>query len=326
MANIILIHGMWSHHQVAAPLRRHLENVGHCVFAPELPAHDRRDPDQAKKVARLSTNDYVTFLTDLIEKEEFSEPPVLIGHSMGGLLAQMVASRIDVAGLCLLNSAAPAGTNHIYPSPSWFFRRTLGRFRFWAKPHKPSLQEARWGLMNRTDFDVARDFDITRDYDIASAVHETLVAESGRAFFELVFWWLDLRRTTRIELPNVPTFIVSSGMDRVVHPRVARSLQKRYPHAEFQSFPENGHWIFHEAGAERIYEAIEIWLSASFGTPGSWINEWHHSPGGISESDSPSQLSAQHMAEHQSARDNSRPVRGNPDKNTEADNRSPISQ
>lgn len=283
MANIFLLHGMWSHDGVAAPLQRHLENIGHCVFAPTLPAHDRTDSEQAEKVGNLSLSDYADHITDLIKKEDFAEPPVLIGHSMGGLIAQMVASRIPVSGLCLLNSAGPAGTNHIYPAPTWFFRRTLARPFFWKRPQKPTLGETRWGLMNRTDFDVARDFDISRDYDVAGTVYETLVAESGRAFFELVFWWLDWKKTTRIKLPEVPTFIVSSGKDRVVHPQVARSLQRRYPHAEFQSFPDNGHWVFHEAGAERIYEAVEIWLSATFGTPREWSSELHHAPVGMVE-------------------------------------------
>ena len=36
-------------------------------------------------------------------------PPILVGHSMGGLLAQMLAARRDVAALILLAPSAPWG-------------------------------------------------------------------------------------------------------------------------------------------------------------------------------------------------------------------------
>lgn len=265
MANVVLLHGMWSNPETARPLRDFLEEAGHCVFSPALPGHDPSRPMRQKDVAELSLTDYVRSIEEYLDSMEFSEPPVLVGHSMGGLLAQLLADRRDIAGVCLMNSAAPRGINHLFPRPAWFFRRTLLRPFFWRKSQQPTLAEVEADLFGEIDRDRAKE------------VHATLGPESGRALFELVFWWIDRGRTSEVgDLSSVPMFIVSGGKDRVVHPGVADALSVRYPHAEFQRFPETGHWIFHEPGEEEIYDAVEIWISATFGKPGSFLSYARH--------------------------------------------------
>ncbi len=72
---------------------------GHAVATPRL-----ADPF-ALRPARL--RDYVRRALDAADG--LGAPPIVIGHSLGGLVAQHVAARRRVAGLVLLSSPGPAG-------------------------------------------------------------------------------------------------------------------------------------------------------------------------------------------------------------------------
>ncbi|MGZ7196726.1 alpha/beta hydrolase, partial [Streptococcus pyogenes] len=77
---------------------------GYTCFAPSLPGHDAV-PDQPLLVARQGLADYRADLEAQIAAQGFDRPPVLIGHSMGGLLAQQLAARIQPTALVLLTPA-----------------------------------------------------------------------------------------------------------------------------------------------------------------------------------------------------------------------------
>ena len=265
MSNIVLIHGMWSHPAVAEPLRSRLQQIGHHVVAPFLVGHDPDNPLSESELGNLSVSDYVAGVVEFIEAQEFSDPPILIGHSMGGLIAQMVAARISIRGIVLLNSAGPAGINHIFFSSFRSSVNVLGTPVFWRRPHFPSFRRARFALFNEMEKSFAR------------LIHSSLIPESGRCFFEIVFWWLDPRKTTRItDQLDLPMLILSSGKDHIVHPSVSRNLLKRYPQADFRLFPDRGHWVFHEAECERIYEEIEDWIETIDTVDGSIVTRLHH--------------------------------------------------
>jgi pimeloyl-ACP methyl ester carboxylesterase len=56
-------------------------------LAPSLPAHDS-SPDQRRRVGRQGLRNYLAFLEQIVATREDRRPPIIIGHSMGGLLAQ----------------------------------------------------------------------------------------------------------------------------------------------------------------------------------------------------------------------------------------------
>jgi len=77
----------------------------------------------------------------------------------------------------------------------------------------------------------------------------------------MVFWFLDRKQASRIRRPiEAPILIVSGGMDRIVRPRVARALLRRYPLASFRFFPASGHWLFHEIGQRRVFDEVGDWI------------------------------------------------------------------
>ena len=102
---ILLIHGMWSTPGTFDRLRLVLEEAGHRTHAPALLFHDRPAClPPAPALGELSITAYVDHL--VAEAGKLGAPPVILGHSMGCVLAQMVAMRIPHAGRILLAPAA----------------------------------------------------------------------------------------------------------------------------------------------------------------------------------------------------------------------------
>ena len=89
---IVLVHGAWVTPDCWDRFRKFFENRGHKVVAPPWPYMERpvealqRDPDP--RMATLTIKD----LVDHFEAHVGSlpEPPILMGHSFGGLIVQML--------------------------------------------------------------------------------------------------------------------------------------------------------------------------------------------------------------------------------------------
>tara|TARA_R110002096_G_scaffold242836_7_gene434698 strand:- start:3171 stop:4001 length:831 start_codon:yes stop_codon:yes gene_type:complete len=238
---------MWSRGEAAKPLRQHLESRGHRVHCPTLPGHKAGSTTQ---VDQLSLQDYADTICGFIDSKSFETPPVLIGHSMGGLITQMVASRLEINSMVLLNSAGPAGVNHILPTAVATTIGILLKPFFWKRSQKPGWKAVRFGILNEVEITRARE------------IYQNFVPESGRAFGELVFWFLDPNRTTTLPIPGprISTLIISGGRDRITSPPVARALAKVYPHADVQTYPDHGHWIFEEPGREEVFQKMLEWI------------------------------------------------------------------
>ena len=107
---IVMIHGAfcgpWSFERFAESFTA----AGYKVHAPVLRHHDcGREPPA--RLGRVSLTDYADDLVKLIDG--LDETPVLVGHSMGGLLAQMLAARGKARAIALLAPSAPWG---VWPS------------------------------------------------------------------------------------------------------------------------------------------------------------------------------------------------------------------
>jgi len=197
-------------------------------------------------------------------------------------------------------------------STTW---RILLRPFFWKKSYKPDWESARHGLLNCVEKKRARE------------LRKSFRPESGRALGELVFWFFDFTRTSRLPFsPRVPTLILSGNRDVITPPPVARALHKLYPHAELIEYPENGHWMTEEPGCEKILERMATWIE-SFSRPDRKLSVHHgvsseilSSDENIELSDVPSpQLPLKKFPGQRAALDRARSLRRSPHQNSIAD-------
>src|ERR1700712_4043939 len=93
---IVMIHGAfcgpWTFDQFRAPF----EAAGYTVHAPALRFH-AMGTKPARALGATSLLDFAQDLADFIAT--LPAPPILIGHSLGGLLAQMLAAKVKAPAL-----------------------------------------------------------------------------------------------------------------------------------------------------------------------------------------------------------------------------------
>jgi pimeloyl-ACP methyl ester carboxylesterase len=245
---IVMLHGAFCAGWAFDEFRVPFEERGYRVLAPSLRWHEcGSKPPSA--LGKTSLTDYADDIATLIAG--CSSPPILIGHSLGGLLAQMIAARTKVRAAVLLAPCAPWGV-----PPSTLFEMASAQALFWAgdfwsRPIKPD-----YGIACANSLDK-----IPRNQ--RSLVFERFVPESGLATFEVLHWALDMRRAAHVPASKVdcPILCLAGSDDRINPPSTVRRIAERYNgHATFEELIGHSHWPIGEPGWEKVAKRVIAWL------------------------------------------------------------------
>ncbi len=243
---VIMVHGAFCGGWTFEAFRRPFEAAGHTVLTPDLRGHwpGARGSD----VAGVSMSDYARDVAELIRAQP--APPILIGHSLGGLVVQMAATKAQVSALMLLAPSAPWGVQGgtLEEAGSALGLYALGPF--WAQAVEPDRFVAKLYSLGRMDEATRR------------AVYDRMTPESGRAMFETLNWWLDPFMTTSVNAAAIkaPVFAAAGGKDLVHPPTTVRQTAKRLG-ASVHVFDEMSHWLVGEPGWEDVADACLAWLA-----------------------------------------------------------------
>ena len=247
---IVMIHGMWGGSWCWDNYRSFFERKGFRCLTPVLRHHDIQPQDPPPEaLGRLSLRDYADDLEDFVRALE--ETPFIMGHSMGGLLAQMLGARGLGKGLVLLTPAPPAGINALTFTVIRSFWSVLSKWGFWKNPHRLPFNAASYAMMHRLPEDQR-----SREY-------AKLVFESGRAAAEIGFWPVDLGGAARVDHDAVrcPMLVIGAVEDRITPLAVTRKVARKYAHvATFRQFDGHAHWVIGEPGWEEIAGAVHRWM------------------------------------------------------------------
>ncbi|CAM3592883.1 alpha/beta hydrolase [Parendozoicomonas haliclonae] len=242
---IVFLHGMWCTPAVWHRLSHYFAERGYEVHMPALRHHEAGSQDLAA-LGQTSIRDYLDDLDTFLNG--FEQRPVLIGHSMGGLLALLLASRGCASQTILLSPAAPAGLVALRMSVIRTFAAVLSRWGFWKTAMKLSPKAANYGLFNRLP-DEAR-----------PSHYQDMVFESGRAASEIAFWYLDRQSATKPNgQPDCPMLVMAGKHDRITPASVCQEVADKYQ-ADFLLLDDHAHWLISEPGWEKVAEQCEIWL------------------------------------------------------------------
>ncbi|MGB5948753.1 MAG: alpha/beta hydrolase [Parvibaculum sp.] len=243
---VMLIHGMWSGPHVWENFRAYFEASGYRVLTPTLRHHDVA-PGAPVNPA-LATTSLAHYADDLEAGiRALGVTPFIVGHSMGGLLAQMLAARGLARGAALLASAHCAPVFALDPMVAWFFRRAF-LTPFWRRTQLPSYGTMRWGALNGLDEEEAR------------RLYTTLIPESGRCLAEMAFWYLDPRRAAHVDARKVtcPLLFLTGSEDRLTPASIAWSTADYYGgKARIEFLRGRAHWLPSEPGWEEIAARVE---------------------------------------------------------------------
>ena len=244
---VLMIHGAFCGPWSLDGLKEKFQAAGYRVSAPALRFHNGARPPSA--LGTTGIGDYAADLED--EMEALGEAPILVGHSMGGLLAQMLAARRKVAALVLLAPSAPWGI-----PPTTLFEISAAQ--------SLHLHPGYWNMVLEPNRDVALAHSLDRlPRHMRDDVFGRFLPESGRATFEIMNWGLDMNRASEVEAGDVtcPVLCLTGSDDRINPPstveRVAALYKDRATHEVVDGM---GHWLIGEPGWEKVSERALGWL------------------------------------------------------------------
>ena len=254
---LVLIHGAWLSSESWENYVGFFESRGYAVTAPEWPrkqAGVEAQREHADDLADLGVTEIVDHMEGVIG--ELGEPPVIIGHSFGGLFTQLLLDRgLGRAGVAI----SPAPPKGILKLPF----STL-------KAASPALAHpsTRHGIVPLTLEEFTYGFVNTFDPDDAKAAYEKYaVPESGRIFYEGGFANFHLHPATELDWKNgdrAPLLFVGAEKDHTVPASVTRAEFKRASknpaRTDYLEFEGRPHLLMGAPGWEETAEAIDGWL------------------------------------------------------------------
>ncbi|MEJ0013690.1 MAG: alpha/beta fold hydrolase [Bauldia sp.] len=235
---LLFIHGAFTRAKRWEPWLDYFRGQGFTCAAPSLPAHD--PPDMAA-LARLTFRDYVDAM--IAAHAALGAPPVIVGSSMGGLVAQHVAAETKSAGLVLISSAPP-----------WRGGGKLAALQYALEYTLPVA--AGWPL--RGNKAAARKLVL---HDLSPEEQDFFLAifadESGKAYRTMVTGGAPVARGA----VKCPVLVLSAEGDRLFKPSVAEGIAEFYG-ARHLVFP-GGHTLASAALLKPIGDAIVAWIEES---------------------------------------------------------------
>ena len=245
---LLMIHGVGCGGEVWDRMMPAFEADGWTCEAPTLFADRRVKENPPDSLNELGLDDYISAMSAKASEiaGETGEKPAVIGHSMGGLIAQALAERGDVSQAVFLTPAQPKGCAVIGPSVAFTFLNILVQ-RNRNKAYKV------W----RTGFDFGVTNCVPRR--LREDIYSQALYDSGKVYGDL---------TDGIEIDEskitIPTLTIAAGKDRATLAAAVRKVGMKYSHApvpgDFLEYPKNGHWIVDEPGTDKVAADIVAWL------------------------------------------------------------------
>ncbi len=248
--DIVMLHGANAGGWCFDRFKAVFEGLGWSCHTPDLIGHGSKGADAAKTLVGIGMADYRAELEAFLNT--LPPRPVLLGHSMGAVLAQQLAAQGLARALILVAPAPRAGILPPTEAEKNLDRDLMGLGSFWNSVINPDFNLARIYTLNCVPEAEQR------------AVFDQFGPESGRAFFELFFWMFDRTGATAVDTDAVtgPVLCLVGADDRMVSPQTARETAQAYRDATFWELDGHGHLLVLEPGAEDIARRIADWIPA----------------------------------------------------------------
>lgn len=248
--DIVMLHGANAGGWCFDRFRAVFEQAGFTCHAPDLIGHGANKANAATLLKGVGIADYTAEMAEFVGR--FAAPPILLGHSMGAVIAQLLAAQGLASALIL---AAPAPRAGVLPQTA--LEKKLARDLM-------SIGDLREKVLDPI-FELAKIYTLNRlPENEQRSVFEKFGPESGRALFELFVWELDETGATVVDSAAVkcPVLCLSGTDDRIVSLETARESAKAYAGAPFWELDGRGHMFLLEPGAEETARRLAEWLRA----------------------------------------------------------------
>jgi len=254
---VVLIHGLWMTPRSWEHWIARFERRGYHVLAPAYPGLDvevealREDPSP---IAVVTVPETVSALEALIRG--LDQPPVLIGHSFGGALVQILLDHgLGAAGVAI--DSVP--TEHVHVVPASQIRASFPVLHNPANRHRAvgfSAEQFHYAFTNTLSAE-----------DSLKAYERYHIPAPGRWVWDGILanltpghqeTWVDYENADR-----APLLFIAGGADHIMPPSVNKANFERYEksraHTDYYEFAGRDHFTCGAPGWEAVADYALTW-------------------------------------------------------------------
>jgi non-heme chloroperoxidase len=249
---VVFIHGLWLLPSSWDRWARLFEDAGYEAVAPDWPG----DPDTVEQAranpgvfAKKSVGEITSHLAEVISQLE--KKPAVIGHSFGGLLAQMIAGRGLSAATVAIDAASFRGVLALPISALKSARPVIGNPANYHRAVPLTYEQFRFGFANAVSEEEAKE------------LYETFaVPASGTPLFQVATENVNPWTEVKVDSKNPergPLLIITGEKDNTAPTAMAEGIYKKQQRnpgvTEIVELPNRGHALVIDSGWREVADA-----------------------------------------------------------------------
>jgi pimeloyl-ACP methyl ester carboxylesterase len=260
---IVLVHGLWLTPRSWEGWKARFESAGHHVLAPAWPhmgeVEDmRRDPSPLNGLGVSEITDHYAGVIRGLEA-----PPIIMGHSFGGLVTELLLDRgLGAAGVAI----SPAPVKGVLRLP-------LAQLRSAFPALRSPANRNRTVELTPAQFHYA--FTNTMSADESQAAYDRYeVPGPGRVLFQAAFANFNPSAPTKVDFhkdDRAPLLVIGNDQDHTVPAVVSKEAAKRLGRSkavvDYKEFAGRPHFTAGAPGWEAVADYALEWATRHTGAP-----------------------------------------------------------
>ncbi len=258
MTNVVFIHGLWISHTAWQPWIEHFAAQGHHAIAPAWPGELDTAEDSRRRAADqagFGIDELTDYFAEVLE--QFDAPPVVIGHSFGGLIAQKLLGQNKAAAAIAID---PAPIKGVKPLP---LAQLRSAFPVLGNPlnrgRAKALTQAQWRY----------GFGNALSLEESNALWERWsIPSPGKPLFEAAVANFSPNSPAKVDTANStrgPLLITGGTADHTVPFVSAKATYGLYEKSDavtdFHEFEGRGHSLTIDNGWRDVADAALAWMA-----------------------------------------------------------------
>ena len=230
----------------------YFQELGYHTLAPSWPHKDasacalrHRHPDANIAGQRLAA--LTAYFEEIVA--QLPEKPILIGHSMGGLITQLLLQKGLAAAGIAIHSLQPQG---VFTFKFSFYKAgwpALGFFTDARKTYLMSFPEWQYAFTNGMSYEAQKD----AYYKLLTPESKLLVRDATTSTAKIDF-----------NKPHAPLLFLSGGTDRFIPASLNYANYRKYSHCQsvtdYKEFADRNHFVLGQPGWQENAAYIQGWL------------------------------------------------------------------
>src|SRR3954469_12570232 len=254
---VLFIHGLWLHATSWEPWTHLFRDAGYEPHAPGWPGDgDTVEASRAnpEPIAGHGIDDVTEHFAGIIDG--LPSPPVLIGHSFGGMIAQRLLGEDRAAAAIAIDAAQIKG---VLPLPLSALRATLPVFKNPANKHRAvslTAEQFRFAFGNAIPAEESDEL-----------FERWTIPAPGKPLFQAAAANFNPHSPAKVDTANAgrgPLLLIMGGQDHTVPEAVTKATLKQYRHSEATTdlleFSDRAHSLTIDHGWREVADACLSWL------------------------------------------------------------------